>query len=381
MRVLHVTPYFAPAYYYGGPPSSILGLCQGLQEHGVDVEVLTTSANGRDRLPPEVVDRNEFEGVPVHYLNWAFPRRFFGASHLHDSLRRALTRANLIHLHGLWNVPVWMASLACRHYGQPFVVSPRGMLDPGSLAFRRWRKKLSFQAIERHYLKRAQFLHATSEQEESNLEGLELGRPVVRIPNGVSLPDNPRRVDVRARFGLREEDVLVLYLGRLHPTKRLDLLVSSMERVTARHSLANLLLAGREDGVSPQRVVNFGKSGRVRWIGEVDTDTKWSLLAEAAMLVLCSDSESFGMCVVEAMAAGTPVVVTKTVPWAAVAARGCGLWVEQTIEGLVYGIEHLLDHPEEAQFMGQRGKQLVQEKYSWRGVAREMTEAYQDAVE
>ena len=68
-----MSPYFAPAHLYGGPPASILGLCQGLQRAGVDVEVVTTTANGRTPLPPTGENADEYDGVPVRYVAAAFP--------------------------------------------------------------------------------------------------------------------------------------------------------------------------------------------------------------------------------------------------------------------------------------------------------------------
>ena len=73
--MLHVTPYFPPARPYGGPPVSVLGLCQGLQRAGGEVDVVTTTANGRDHLSPSPPGGEHYEGVPVHYAERSFPRR------------------------------------------------------------------------------------------------------------------------------------------------------------------------------------------------------------------------------------------------------------------------------------------------------------------
>src|SRR5438093_2578251 len=88
MRIVHVTPYFAPAFIYGGPPRSILGLCHALQRAGADVEVVTTTANGDGELPPSVSTRREFARVPVTYVPRTFPKQHFNAASVADVLDR-----------------------------------------------------------------------------------------------------------------------------------------------------------------------------------------------------------------------------------------------------------------------------------------------------
>ena len=97
MRVLHVTPYFAPAYRYGGPPRSILGLCQSLIAAGVDVEVFTTTANGDAPLAP-APDGVSVEGVRARYFPLAWPQRYWRGAGLRAALKKAAAGADLIQI-------------------------------------------------------------------------------------------------------------------------------------------------------------------------------------------------------------------------------------------------------------------------------------------
>src|SRR5947207_13541712 len=132
MRVLHVTPDFAPGFRYGGPPRSVLGLCQGLQRAGVDVEVLTTTADGPNDLAASPPEGTRYDGLLVRYVPRAFPRRFFGAR-IRATLSSALSRVDLCHIHGIWNVPEWAATRLARARDVPYIVSPRGMLQPAAM--------------------------------------------------------------------------------------------------------------------------------------------------------------------------------------------------------------------------------------------------------
>ncbi len=105
-------------------------------------------------------------------------------------------------------------------------------------------------------------------------------------------------------------------------------------------------------------------------------DEKWALLSEADVLVSCSDSESFGMSVVEAMAMGTPVVTTKTCPWEEVEKARAGFWVAQDVQAIADAILKVLRGRDGARVMGERGRKLVQERYRWSAIGRAMSEHY-----
>jgi glycosyltransferase involved in cell wall biosynthesis len=104
-------------------------------------------------------------------------------------------------------------------------------------------------------------------------------------------------------------------------------------------------------------------------MGAIDEAQRRALLARASTLVMCSDSESFGMSVLEAMAAGVPVVVTRTCPWGEVERHQAGHWVEQNTGAIAAAIARILDHPEDARAMGRRGEALARSTYQWSAIA------------
>jgi glycosyltransferase involved in cell wall biosynthesis len=381
MRVLHVSPYFAPAWVYGGPPRSVLGLCQGLQAAGIDIEVVTTVANGDRDLPASPAGGDRFEGVPVRYAPRAFPRRFFGAA-VRQPIAAALERADLCHIHGLWNVPAWQAALAARRAGVPTVISPRGMLQRAAFTHGYWRKRIAFELIERRSLNDAVRLHATTDDEAETLRGMFGTSRVVVIPNGVAAPAMQADPDFRARHGIPVNAPLIVFLGRMHPIKRLDLLAGAMQTVVRSHPEARLVLAGPDEGghLASLKAAFRPLERSMRIVGELEERAKWSLLREAAALVLCSDSENFGLSVAEALAVGCPVVVSRTCPWAALDEHRCGLWVPQTPEAIAVAIASILDEPAEAAARARRGIALVRRRYDWRAIGHEMAACYADAL-
>jgi glycosyltransferase involved in cell wall biosynthesis len=380
VRVLHVTAYFAPAFCYGGPPRSVLGLCRGLAQAGVDVEVFTTTANGDGELPASPPQGDNYEGVRVRYFPLAFPRRLFGARRMDAALGGLGERYDLVHVHGLWNVPEWKASRRARRARVPYVISPRGMLEAGALARHAAAKRLGYRLVERRNLVGAALLHASSVPEAAAIEQRRLGVPIAVVPNGVEGPDGipPARGEFRQRYGVPPGAPLVAFIGRIHPIKRLDLLAAAFDRVLTGRPDAHLVVAG-PDEVGHRRALapHFARAGeRAHFTGELGESEKWSLLADADVLALCSDSESFGLSVLEALAAGVPVVATRTCPWEDVERTGAGFWVPQDPRAMAEALGRILDEPAAARAMGERGRELARSRYSWESIGRAMAEQY-----
>ena len=370
MRVLHVSAYYAPAYVYGGPPRSIHALCRALPAHGVSVQVFTTDANGSSSLPAVVTTAGTFDGVPVNYFHRTWPRWPLGSRALTRALERNVAAYDAVHIHGLWNRVVWAAAGVARRAGVPYVLSPRGMLEAGALAHGSWRKRASFALVDGDVLAGASLLHATSEAERLTLRELRPRAPVVLIPNGIDVPAQAAE--------RRTPPPTVLFVGRLHPIKRPDLLIDAFAAVRRRHPEARLVIAGPDERrMRPELVARAGEdAAAIRWVGEVNASERTALLRDACALVMCSDSESFGMTVLEAMAAAVPVVVTRTCPWPDVHRHGSGYWVDQKVEAIADGLHRVLSDPDAAREMGRRGRELAESRYRWDVIASMFTTQY-----
>jgi glycosyltransferase involved in cell wall biosynthesis len=350
----------------------------------VEVEVFTTTANGAFDLPASTEGADVYEGVPVRYFLRTFPRRLFGAAGLAETIRSVLGSYDLLHIHGLWNLPAWVSSWPARRIGLPYVISPRGMLESGSLAHNSWRKRLAYLIAERRNLSKATLLHATSEAEGETLRSYGFDAEIAVLPNGVNIweGDAPPRGAFRRRYGLDENAKLIVFLGRIHPIKRLDILADAFIQTHEVIPDTHLVIAGPDEcGHRAALEPRFNRvSNAAHWVGEVGGADKQSLLRDADVLVMCSDSESFGMSVVEAMAAAVPVVVTQTCPWREVETAGCGLWVAQESGEIAKALAYILRRPAEAEAMGERGRLQARAKYDWNSIARKMADHYATAI-
>jgi glycosyltransferase involved in cell wall biosynthesis len=381
VRVLHVSAYFAPAFRYGGPPRSVLGLCKSLRTLGIDAEVLTTTADGPNELPP---GRRDYEGVPTEYVPRSFPKRFFNAAGLRERLDNLLPSFDLLHVHGLWNMTVWKACAAARKAKKPYVISPRGMLDAGSMSRRSLLKRMMYPTVERRNLAGAAVLHASSEAEAEGFRRFDLPMPIKIVPNGVELfrPDRAAGDSLRTALGIAPDDPVAVYLGRIAPLKRLDWLAGAFSLTLKYVPNAKLLVVGPDEGGHLAAVKDMfaGIASAVRFLDEIDGPAKVGLFAAAQVLVCTSASESFGLSIAEALGAGVPAVVTDTCPWSVLNEIDAGRWVASEPTAVANAMIDLLSDPAKASAMGERGAAMIRERYSWDGVAGEMLRLYEEVT-
>src|SRR6202008_5046602 len=138
LRVVHVCAYFAPAFVYGGPPRTIFGLCRAQRDAGLDVRVVTTTANGDSELSESVVQRGEYEGIAVRYCARAWPRSIFHAPSLGAAVSAALRAAAVLHSRGRGNAAAGRAAAAARREHKPYVLSPRVRRATAASAHDKW---------------------------------------------------------------------------------------------------------------------------------------------------------------------------------------------------------------------------------------------------
>jgi glycosyltransferase involved in cell wall biosynthesis len=247
------------------------------------------------------------------------------------------------------------------------------MLTSWALKHNRWRKRLVWAAYQKWALQQATLFHVTSEEEVEALRDLGFDQPVALIPNGVQLPE----LNVTEASSSRRRRAL--FLSRLHPKKGLPMLIESWAEV--RPAGWELVLVGpSEDGHRAEleeQVRSRGLGDRITFAGPVSDEEKWAVYRSADLFVLPTYSENFGIVVAEALAAGVPVITTTGTPWRELEAQECGWWVAPEKKAIGQALEEAVHTTEEKRrSMGRRGRQLVENRYSWQGVAEQMHATY-----
>jgi len=380
LRLLHVVPTYLPAVRYGGPIVSVHGLARALARRGHEVQVYTTSVDGPADSAVPHEQPVDVDGVRVWYFRSRRLRRIYRAPTMARALEARCAEFDVVHLHSVFLWPTLAAARAAQRARVPYLVSPRGMLVRDLVRARsRAAKTLWIALFERRTLARAAAVHVTSEVEARELEALCPGLgPLEVVPNGVDPGPARLAADTEAWVrGVSGGRPFVLALGRVSWKKGLDRLIEALARVPA---LALVVAGPDEEGLTPvlaRGAARHRVSARVAFLGPVRGERKRGLLARCLALVLPSRSESFGNVVLEAMAAGRPVVVTPEVGLAdAVAAHDAGLVVAPGPEAIAAALARLATAPDAARDMGARGRRLAERVYGWDAVAARMEEIY-----
>ncbi len=367
MRILMVTSVYRPATAYGGPVESMHQLAAALVEEGVEVSVLSTDADGAARVS---VPDGPLDGVQVRRFR-AWPLNSHGvAAGLWRAVFAEAPAHDLLHCQGLF-LPSTTAGLwAARRHGKPVVVSPRGSLMAWGMSRRGWRKRAYLSLLDAAPLRRG-WLHLASEAEHADAVSLGFERAFV-VQNGVDLTRwaVPAPLDVRARWGLHPTRPLVVSVGRFHPVKNLDLLLDATEGLGV-----TLVLAGDAENAYGRGIrarLERERRTDVSLIGYVEGEAKAALLQQAQVFASASHVESYGLAIVEALAAGCSVLCGEGAPWQEIVPAGAGLRVPSTTEAYRAGLAQLLQDPAGRAAAAQR----LAARHAWSERGREMLARY-----
>ena len=389
MNVLHVVASLG--LRRGGVAASVRSLAQDLARLGMGVHIMTA-----DRMrEPSVDDSADAElrtsGVTLQYYpvsssNWLGQRYAYSPA-LGKALARIIPTMDIVHLHGMWQYPALAAARVCRRAGIPYVLSPCGMLDPTGFRRHRVFKHLYGVSVERRTLAGAAAIHFTStfEQRVAHLFGIH--RPGMVVPCSIEAGPEllPPLGTFRRRYPAIGDRPILLFLGRIHAKKRPDLVAETFVTLANRYPQLWLVMAGPDDGAEASVRVRLREAGllsRTIFTGFIAGAEKWAVLADSTIFVLPSKDENFGVSVVEAVAAGIPVIVSTKVGVAEFIARaGAGLVIDQDPAAWVAGVARLLDEPETCRAMAEAGRRLVATEFTSERVAASMRELYASAIQ
>ncbi|MGB7726503.1 MAG: glycosyltransferase [Candidatus Acidiferrum sp.] len=394
MRILNVTQSYAPFFEFGGPPVKVKALAEGMARKGHEVTVLTADWGLQARLkdlpnePQAEVSpfghRRKVNGVTAVYLaNWLHYHATSWNPALGRYLRARLKEFDIVHIFGLYDLLGPRAAKECRKRNIPYVVEPIGMFVP--IVRSVFLKRAYHRLWGREMLEGAGAIVVTSEQEREELiaGGIPSDKLILRR-NGVDVPGTmPERGSFRRALKIADQDKLILFLGRLSQKKSPDLLLEAFaglpESIAARDAAIHLAFVGPDESGMKSRLIHMagelGVSSRVHFSPPLEGKAKWSAYRDADIFVLPSQNENFGNTAAEAVAAGTPVIVTEHCGIAPLLKDTAGLIVRHEEVELRDALRRLLEHDDAFKSL-QQGCRAAMANLGWDQPLDEMEYSY-----
>ncbi len=374
MRALHAVASLAAST--GGPAVVVPALVHQLSSCGIDVDVVAQRRRADTESPAWA------SGPNYHFAATSDGSKFGYSSEAARIMRRLVEGSDLVHSHGVWMHINYLSAGLARRLNRPHLITVHGMLEPWAVRYRRFKKIIAWRLFQHRAIARASCLHALTENEAGHIRRLGIRTPIAVVPNGVELPQTKLSREVlESRHPELRDKRWIVFCSRVHPKKGLIPLAEAWGSLAGRHRDHHLVVAGPDEGsfwpTVERRLQDMRLSGRYTYTGMLTPEYRDCALANADVFVLPSYSEGFSLAVLEALAHSCPVLITPYCNFPEAQRGGAGLECEPRPDSIAAGLESLLRLTErERSAMGERGRELVATKFSWKSVAARMSAIY-----
>lgn len=385
MRIVHVIESLDPSN--GGPPKIAACIAAGQAALGHDVRLVSMSEPERmddiqtmlDSIPGiSAVDNKVLKPIS------AIQQVLFKVAG--KELSESIQWSDIVHVHNVWspiNIPACNQS---RKYNKPYLILLNGMLDPWSLSQSSLKKALFLKLRYRDILNHAAALHLGNTDEEKLIKPLGLKSRGVIIPNGVYADEisRPETLDqVYSRFPILSNRPFMLFMGRIHYKKGLDVTVEAFADFAKTNGTVQLVIAGPEGGAEDDilaRIKKHGLEERIHMVGSVYGNLKWQLLHAAECFVLTTRQEGFSVAVTEALGCGLPCIVSEDCHYPIISQIDAGFVIPLEHHAVVKAMRDMFESEQLRQQMSLNARELVLDRFTWPKVAQRCVEVYGDLI-
>ncbi len=384
MNVVQLTPYYAPAYAFGGVTRAVEGLARALAARGHTITILTTDALSQTERYRGALDTIQ-DGVRIvrvpnrsvwlrGRLNLSTPLSMGSAA------RDLLAHADLLHVHEFRTVENLIVTPIASHHHVPVVLSPHGTLSltTGRSALKSAWDRLLSPSVARRIATVVGLTGAEADEARALWAAFGANARFAVVPNGVDpaeFADLSGRDDFRARYGLGDA-VVCLFMGRLQARKGADVLIEAFQRANVAGT--RLVIAGPDEGMLP--TLHALADERVIFTGYLSGADRLAALAAADLFCLPATGEGLSMAALEALAAGLPALLSPGCNLPEVETSGAGLIVEPLVEPLATALRDLLTQADRRTAMGAAARALVRDRFRWDSVAAQIEAVYREAL-
>ncbi len=387
MNILHVVPSFAPCFSHGGVVNASYQIAKKQVEAGHNVSVYTTDSCD-ERLKFDDNYGVDVDGIKVFYfknISNAIKNKLTIDTPVSsiNYIKKTIKNFDIIHIHEHRH----SLAIATHRYAKknniPYVLQAHGSVLP---FFQKEQLKDIFDRLWGFdILHDASRVFALTEIEKEQYLKMGVEKENIEIvPLGINLEeydDLPQKGQFKSKYNIDENDKLILFLGRIHEIKGLDLLIESFKNV-ANENVA-LAIVGGDYGFKhdlENLISKYNLSDKVIFPGVLTGTDKIEALVDCEMFIMPSRYESFTTSGLEAMACYKPLILTKNNHIHTWVKDKAGLVCEFDDEDLADCIETLLKNPRLCNDFGNAGRKLIEDKYDWNKVEKQIESIYEECI-
>ena len=387
MKILHVVPSFAPCFSHGGVVNASYQIAKKQVENGHDVTVYTTDSCN-DRLKFEDNYNVDVEGIKVFYfknLSNTFKNKLTIDTPISsiNYLRKTIDNFDIIHIHEHRHSLAIATHRYAKKNNVPYVLQAHGSVLP---FFQKEQLKEIFDKLWGFdILHDASRVFALSEVEKGQYLKMGVSEDRIEIvPLGINLDEYnnlPDKGHFKSKYKIDENDKLILFLGRIHEIKGLDLLINSFKKIPNEN--VKLAIVGGDYGFKTEleKLINtYDLNDKVIFPGVLTGQDKIEALVDCDIFVMPSRYESFTTSGLEAMACSKPLILTKNNHIHTWVKDNVGLICEFEDEDLSNCMKTLLNDENLCEKFGKTGRHLIENKYDWDKVSKQIEGIYQNCI-
>lgn len=381
MRILHIVSNFSENY--GGIAEALKSLSSTQQEKGNEVAVIAAMKSN------EVNRIFNPNNVEVIIVNQDIIRSIWNSHsfQIKNEICRVIDDYDVVHIHGIWHHPSYVAAKIASMKEIPYVISTHGSLEPWCLEYKKFKKIIYYKLIQEKQLCKASIIHALTKFEYGNIKKLLPQVKIKIIPNGIYLPkilkEKGKNIYTK-KYEYLIGKKIVLFLGRIHPIKGLDILIKGFAKAKKEEKSLILVIAGHDEIGWKKKLEKIADKCEVNksvfFIDFIEGEEKQYMLEKADIFIMPSHSEGFSVAILEAMSFSKPVIISKGCNFPEVEKEGAGIIVDTKEEEIAKAIIKLALDGDLAKSMGENARNFVVREYTWDKIADRTIEMYKEAI-
>jgi len=382
MRILQVISYFNPKF--GGDVNVVSNLSKQLFKMGHEVTILTTDFDFDADYENAIRDEG-IEIIPFHSkLNLGL---FLYTPSIKSWAKKNISRFDIVHMHNFRSYQNNIIHRYAKKNNIHYILQAHGSVLP---FFSKIRLKKMYDLMWGSNILRdaSKVIALTKAEEEQYVKMGVTPDRIEIIPNGIDLTvlnNLPDRGAFRKKYKIKNDEKLVLFLGRIHERKGIDFLIKSFSKLNNKVKDVRLAIVGPNDGYQNEAeklitILNLDEN--VKLIGFVNEKDKLGAYVDADVLVYPAVFEVFGLVPFEAIMCGTPVIVTDDCGCGElIREANCGKLVKYNdIDDLVQSIEFLMNNQMISMGFVENGKKFITNNLTWHTIANKEESVYEDCI-